>query len=133
MTKIRLPSDSDDVNSSGLSRKNIITSVDRCLERLQTDYIDLLQLDGFDANVSISETVRHLDDLVRSGKISHFGVCDFKGYQLQKVVDVTRSQNMHKCVACSSEYNLLTRGSEFEVMEVCRNERIGFFAYSPLK
>jgi aryl-alcohol dehydrogenase-like predicted oxidoreductase len=93
----------------------------------------LLQLEGFDPNVSLSETVRHLDDLVSARKIAHFGVCDFKGWQLQKIIDVTRFQNTHKCVAASGEYSLLTRGCEMEVCEVCRNEDLAFFGYAPLK
>ena len=125
--------DPDNVNSGGFSRNNLIHSIDQSLERLQTNYIDLLQLDGLDGNTSIAETIRNLDELVTARKIAHFGVCNFKGWQLQKVIDITRQLNTHKCVAATGEYNLLTRGCELEVCEVCRNEGMAFFGYAPLK
>jgi aryl-alcohol dehydrogenase-like predicted oxidoreductase len=133
ITKVRLPTDPTNVNSGGASRNNLIHSVDESLERLQTNYIDILQLEGYDLSASISETVRHLDDLVTARKIAYFGVSDFKGWQLQKMIDVTRQMNTHKCVVASGEYNLLTRGCELEVCEVCRNEDLAFFGYAPLK
>lgn len=133
ITKIRLPTDIHNINSGGLSRGNIFNAVCQSLKRLQTDYVDLLLLDGWDSTVNIRETVRDLDDLVKSERIRYFGVCDFKGWQLQKLIDCSKILNLHECVCYSGEYNLLTRGVEWEVAEICRNERIGFFAYSPLK
>lgn len=133
ITKIRLPTSINNINSGGLSRNNIFNAICHSLKRLQTDYVDLLLLDGWDSTVDIQETVRHLDELVRSERIRYFGVCDFKGWQLQKLIDCSKILNLHECVCYSGEYNLLTRGVEWEVAEICRNERIGFFAYSPLK
>jgi aryl-alcohol dehydrogenase-like predicted oxidoreductase len=85
-----MPTDPTNLNSAGLSRHNIIFAVQQSLERLQTDYIDLLQLDGWDANVSVTDTVRHLNDLIRSQKVNYFGVCDFKGWQFQKFIDTCK-------------------------------------------
>lgn len=133
ISKCRLPVDEENINSGGLSRNNIFNSVLHSLRRLKTSYIDLFLLDGWDETVNVYETVRHMDDLVKSGKIRYFGLCDLKGWQLQKFLDISRQLNLHKCVCYEGEYNLLTRGCDWEVAEVCQNEKIGFLAYSPLK
>jgi aryl-alcohol dehydrogenase-like predicted oxidoreductase len=133
ITKVRMPIDVNNINSTGLSRNHIVDSVNWSLKRLQTDYIDMLVLHGWDNSVSFSETVRNIDDLVRIGQVRYVGVCDFKGWQLQRFIDSAKLLNLHKCVCYMGEYNLLTRGCELEVLDVCKKERIGFIAYSPLK
>lgn len=133
ITKVRMPLDIDNINSVGLSRGHLIDSIENSLKRLQTDTIDMLVLNGWDPTVSFHETVRHLDEMVKCEKIRYIGVCDMKGWQLQKFIDAAKLLNMHKCVCYMGEYNLLTRGCELEVIDVCKNERIGFIAYSPLK
>jgi 1-deoxyxylulose-5-phosphate synthase len=85
-----MPTDPSDINSGGLSRKNIINSVNNCLKRLQTDYIDLLLLNGWDETVSFMETTQNLNDLIRSNKIRYYGACDLKAWQMQKFVDSSR-------------------------------------------
>ncbi len=90
-TKVRMPTnDTTDPNSCGLSRHNLINSVNESLKRLQCDYIDLLQIDGWDTSVSTFDLVRHLDDLVRSDKVRYIGCCDLKGWQLQKLIDYAK-------------------------------------------
>lgn len=131
--KVRMPLDPTDVNSGGLSRAHILDTVRRSLKHLRTDYIDMFMLNGWDPTVSVHETVRHLNELIENGLVRYIGVCDFKGWQLQKFIDAARMMNMHKCVCYMGEYNLLTRGLEWEVIDVCRTERIGFFAYAPFK
>jgi aryl-alcohol dehydrogenase-like predicted oxidoreductase len=133
ITKVRMPIDPENINSVGLSRSHLLDSVNASLERLQTDWIDMVALNGWDNTVSFGETVKNLDDLIRSGKIRYVGVCDFKGWQLQKFIDAAKINNLHRCVCYLGEYNLLTRGCELEVLDVCRQERVGFIAYSPLK
>lgn len=133
ITKVRMPTDPTDVNSGGLSRAHIYNSVKQSLKNLRTDYVDMLMLNGWDPTVSVHETVRHVNELIEAGLIRYVGVCDFKGWQLQKFIDASRMMNMHKCVCYMGEYNLLTRGLEWEVIDVCRTERIGFFAYAPFK
>lgn len=85
-----MPVDPDNINSGGLSRSHIIDSVKCSLKRLKTNYIDMLMLNGWDPTVSIHETVRNLDELVRNGFVRYIGVCDFKGWQLQKFIDSSR-------------------------------------------
>lgn len=130
---VRMPTDPTDINSLGLSRAHILNTVRTSLKNLRTDYIDMLMLNGWDPTVSVHETVRNLNELVENGLVRYIGVCDFKGWQLQKFIDAARMLNMHKCVCYMGEYNLLTRGLEWEVVDVCRTERIGFFAYAPFK
>lgn len=133
ITKVRMPMDINNINSVGLSRGHLIDSVKKSCERLQTDTIDMLMLNGWDPTVSFHDTVRHLDDLIKCEKIRYVGVCDMKGWQLQKFIDAAKELDLHRCVCYMGEYNLLTRGCELEVIDVCKNERIGFIAYSPLK
>lgn len=90
VTKVRMPVDPDNINSGGLSRANIMDSIRQSLKRLRTDYVDMLMLNGWDPTVSVHETVRHLDELVRLGWVRYIGVCDFKGWQLQKFMDAAR-------------------------------------------
>lgn len=90
ITKVRMPIDPENINSVGLSRSHLLDSVNGSLERLQTDWIDMLALNGWDNTVSFGETVKNLDDLIRSGKIRYVGVCDFKGWQLQKFIDAAK-------------------------------------------
>ena len=85
-----MPTDAENINSGGLSRTHIFNSVKNSLKRLQTDYIDLFILNGFDPTVNLYETVRHLDDLVQHDHIRYVGVCDFKGWQLQKFIDASK-------------------------------------------
>lgn len=90
ITKVRMPMSPDNINSGGLSRSHIYESVNESLKRLQTNTIDLLLLNGWDPTVNIYETVRHLDELVKHDKVRYIGVCDFKGWQLQKFIDAAK-------------------------------------------
>jgi len=133
ITKIRLPTDSNNVNAVGLGRNHVIQSVESCLRRLQTNYIDLLQIEGWDYSVDVKEIVRICDELLMSGKIRNMGLCDFKGWQLQRMIDTSTLLNKHKFACFQGEYNLLSRGCEMEVVDVCLNHNLGFIAYSPFK
>ena len=94
ITKVGLPSgesnEKGNINSYGISRMNLFNSVESSLQRLQTSYIDLLQLNVWDPSVNVYDVVRDLDDLISSGKIRYFGVSSFKGWQLQKILDASR-------------------------------------------
>ncbi|VDI65996.1 Hypothetical predicted protein [Mytilus galloprovincialis] len=120
-------------NSVGLSRRHIIKSCEDSLERLQTDYIDLYQTHLWDDATPIEETMRTLDDLVRCGKVRYIGACNLVGWQMQKVVDLTKYMGLTPLISLQQQYNLLTRHSEFEEFQVCKNEGLGVLPWSPLK
>jgi aryl-alcohol dehydrogenase-like predicted oxidoreductase len=94
ISKVGLPDcdgiKNEDINSYGLSKMNLINSLENILERLQTKYIDLLQIQAWDPSVNVYDVVRDLDELIKKGKIRYFGVSNFKGWQLQKILDASR-------------------------------------------
>ena len=90
MTKARLPTDFDDVNAVGLSRNHLFSAVEHSLKRLNTHYIDVFQIHGWDEATNIVDTLRTLNDLVRHGKIRHIGCVDLKGWQVQTVQDYAK-------------------------------------------
>ncbi|XP_006823633.1 1-deoxyxylulose-5-phosphate synthase YajO-like [Saccoglossus kowalevskii] len=132
-TKARMAMNFDDPNGIGLSRKHILWTVEESLKRLQTDYIDLYQMHIWDAATPIEESLRTMDDLVRSGKVRYVGVSNFTGWQLQKTADVCKYMGLQKVVSLQAQYSLLVRGLEYELVDVCKNEGIGILPWSPLK
>jgi aryl-alcohol dehydrogenase-like predicted oxidoreductase len=120
-------------NREGLSRKHILAAVDASLRRLDTEYIDLYQLHGWDDGAPLAETLSTLDGLVRAGKIRYVGVSNFCGWQLQKTVDLARAGGWEAPVALQLMYNLLDREGEWELLPVCRNEGLGVLTWSSLR
>ncbi len=131
-TKVRYPM-GEGPNETGLSRKHIMTGVERSLERLNTDYIDLYQIHGWDPLTSLSEVMRTLNDLVRQGVVHHIGASNVKGRQLQKAIDLARAHDWEPFVCLQPQYNLLSRATEYELLDVCRDEGLGVIPWSPLR
>lgn len=132
-TKVRFPVDFSSLNDVGLSRRSIIKACDDSLKRLQTDYIDLFQAHMWDNATPIEETLRAFDDLVKCGKIRYYGFCNVCGWQMQKIVETTKTLNLNPCVTLQQQYSLLRRDSELEAFMVCENEGLGVLPWSPLK
>ena len=131
-TKVRFPM-GEGPNEIGLSRKHIMAGVEASLTRLGTDYIDLYQVHAWDPLTPLEETLRTLDDLVRSGVVRYIGASNFKGWQLQKALDVSRQHDWAEFVCLQPQYNLLSRATEWELLDVCRNEALGVIPWSPLR
>jgi len=131
-TKVRYPM-GETPNATGLSRKHILSGITASLRRLQTDYIDLYQIHGWDPLTPIEETLRTLDDLVRRGLVRQIGVSNVTGAQLQHALDLSRHLGLESFVSLQPQYNLLTRATEYELLEVCRSEQIGVIPWSPLR
>ncbi|KAL5005252.1 hypothetical protein ScPMuIL_018708 [Solemya velum] len=131
-SKVRFTTDQTDPNKEGLSRRHIMASIDRSLDNLKTNYLDLYQTHMWDPAVPIIETLRALNDLVRINKIRYFGCSNVKGWQLQKIVDTCKEIGMSPPISLQQQYSLLSRYSELEEFEVCANEGIGILPYSPL-
>ncbi|XP_066274331.1 1-deoxyxylulose-5-phosphate synthase YajO-like isoform X1 [Branchiostoma lanceolatum] len=121
------------INRVGLSRHHIMQSIDDSLRRLRTDYVDLYQIHNWDKAVPIKETLSALNDLVRAGKVRYLGASNVTGWQLQKIVDLSKSMGLNKWISLQANYNLLSRGIEWELTDVCREEGIGIIPWSPLK
>ena len=130
-TKVFFPM-GDGQNDRGASRAHIMAAVEASLRRLGTDYIDLYQVHCFDSRTPLEETLSTLDRLVTSGKIRYAGVSNFTGWQLQKAVDLCRQMGWAGPVSLQPMYNLLCRSTEWELLEVCRNEGLGVLCWSPL-
>jgi aryl-alcohol dehydrogenase-like predicted oxidoreductase len=123
---------SDGPNDRGLSRKHVFESVAGSLERLRTDYLDLFQCHRYDADTPLEETVRALEDLVRQGKILHWGVSVWTGAQISEALDLARAAGGYGPVSNQPPYSLLERGIEAEVLPVCRRHGVGQIVFSPL-
>ena len=119
-------------NDAGLSRKHIQQSVEESLRRLGTDVIDLYQLHCFDRMTPLDETMRVVDDLVRTGKVRYLGLSNFAPSQLQKAIMLSRQFAGAPVAALQLEYSLLVRSPEWELLPQCREEGVGTLAWSPL-
>jgi aryl-alcohol dehydrogenase-like predicted oxidoreductase len=119
-------------NDVGLSRVSLTRALEASLRRLGVDTVDLYQAHAWDPLAPIEETLRFFDDAVRAGKIQYVGVSNFIGWQLQKAALLTRHLGLAPVVTLQPQYNLLQRGVELELSQVCVNERIGILPWSPL-
>lgn len=116
----------------GNSRKHILDAVDGSLRRLGTDYIDLYQLHGPDPKTPIDETLRALDDLVRSGKVRYIGCSNFLAYQVARAIGRSEVLGTARFDSVQPRYNLLFREIERELLPLCGQEGIGVIPYNPL-
>jgi aryl-alcohol dehydrogenase-like predicted oxidoreductase len=116
----------------GLSRKYLIEAVEASLRRLDTDYIDLFQVHFPDPNTPIEETLRTLDDLVRSGKVRYIGHCNFFGWQAVEADWIARTEHLTRFISAQNEYNLLQRNIETELAPACLQYGLGMLPYFPL-
>ena len=121
-----------DVNNVGLSRQHIFSSVEQSLQRLQTDYIDLYQVHGWDILTPIEETLRALDDLVRQGKVRYIGCSNWSARHLMKAVCLSRANRWAEFISLQAYYSLVGRDLEHELLPLCREEGLGILPWSPL-
>ena len=117
---------------AGNSRKHIMSAVDASLRRLQTDYIDLYQLHGYDPATPIDETLGALDDLVHQGKVRYIGCSNFLTYQLVRAVGRTETLRLARMDCVQPRYNLLFRQIEREMLPFCGEEGVGVIPYNPI-
>jgi aryl-alcohol dehydrogenase-like predicted oxidoreductase len=122
----------DGPNDVGASRHHLVTGVERALKRLNTDYIDLLQLHHFDAMTPVESVMRTLDDLVRDGKLRYVGASNFSGWQLMKSQAIADRFGYTRFVANQTYYSLIGRDYEWELMPLGLDQGIGALVWSPL-
>lgn len=119
-------------NFMGLSRTAIIYQVEGCLRRLDTDYIDILQIHRFDPATPIEETMQALNDLVRSGKVRYIGASSMFTYQFAMMQACAEKNGWAKFVSMQCQYSLLYREEEREMIKYCEHTGVGIIPYSPL-
>jgi aryl-alcohol dehydrogenase-like predicted oxidoreductase len=130
-TKTSLPM-GDGPNDAGSSRARLIRAVDDALRRLDTDYVDLLQLHAFDAGTPIEDVLLTLDSLIRAGKIRYIGVSNFSGWQVMKSLALADRYGWPRYVAHQVYYSLVGRDYEWELMPLGADQGVGALVWSPL-
>src|SRR5258708_27872715 len=130
-TKVRLPM-GENFNRSGATRVNIMREVEGSLSRLQTDYIDLYQVHGWDSNTPLEETLRTLDDLVRQGKVRYIGLSNLLSWQAATAIMLQDRLGLEKYVTAQMYYSLVGRGLEYEFQSFAEYHDIGILVWSPL-
>lgn len=122
----------DGPNDYGASRYHIMNGVEASLRRLQTDHIDLYQMHRWDETTPIAETMRTLDDLIRSGKVRYIGASQYASWQLAEANLLAELRGWSPFVTIQSHYHMLERDVEKEVLPYCRAHEVGFIPYFPL-
>jgi len=124
---------SDDVNDRGLSRKHIMESVNKSLQRIGTDYLDIYYCHRYDPETPLEEVVRAMDDLVHQGKVLYWGTSEWTGAQIAEAVGLARQYNLYRPQVEQSGYNLTRRRRvEQEIIPAVRAHGIGLTTFSPL-
>lgn len=119
-------------NSWGASRYQMMQAIDLSLRRLQSDHVDLYYCHRWDDSTPIEETLRGLDDLIRMGKVRYIGASHYASWQLAHANLLAELKGWTPFVVLQSEYNMLKRGVEREMLPYCRAHKVGFVPYYPL-
>lgn len=130
-TKVHFPMH-DGPNSIGLSRKTIMSEIDKSLKRLDTDYVDLYITHRWDYNTPIEETMEALHDVVKAGKARYIGASAMYAWQFLKANHIAEKNGWTKFVSMQNHLNLMYREEEREMLPLCKVEKIAVTPYSPL-
>jgi aryl-alcohol dehydrogenase-like predicted oxidoreductase len=131
-TKFTFNGEPGNPNAGGNGRKNIYRALEGSLKRLQTDYIDLYWLHVWDTVTPAEEVVSTLNDLVRQGKIRHFGFSDTPAWYVARAQTIAEMQGKERLIALQLEYSLVERNIEGEHIPVAQELGIGILPWSPL-
>jgi aryl-alcohol dehydrogenase-like predicted oxidoreductase len=123
---------SEGVNDVGLTRHQIMSSVEASLKRLNTDYIDLYQIHGYDPVTPLEETMRALNDLVQQGKVRYIGASNLAAWQLMKALAISDHHGWSRFVSTQSYYTIAGRDLEREVIPLVQDQGVGVLVWSPL-
>lgn len=131
-SKVYFPTNEDDPNARGLSRKHIMHAIDNTLRRLGTDYVDLYQIHRWDYTTPIEETLEALHDVVKAGKARYIGASSMYAWQFAKALHLQDANGWTRFVSMQNLYNLLYREEEREMIPLCEDEGVGLIPWSPL-
>ncbi len=131
-TKVRLPMSDTNFNFSGATRVNIMRGIESSLKRLQTDYVDLYQVHGWDSNTPLEETLRTLDDLVRQGKVRHIGLSNYMAWQAATALGLQTQLGLEKFVTAQMYYGLVGRDLEHDWLPFAEYSGMGILVWSTL-
>jgi aryl-alcohol dehydrogenase-like predicted oxidoreductase len=120
------------VNEGHYSHSWMLREIEASLQRLQTDYVDILYMHLDHNGMNLEEPLRALDAMLRAGKIRYWGVSNFRGWRIAEAVHLARQLGMPAPVVCQPYYNLLNRQPEVEVLPACAHYGIGITPYSPV-
>lgn len=121
----------EDVNARGTSRRHVTRAVEASLKRLQTDRVEVLFLHHYDKRTPLEESVRALEDLVRSGKVLYPAVSNWSAWQTQRAVDIQERNEWARLQVIQPMYNLVKRQAEVELLPMAQANGIGVIPYSP--
>jgi aryl-alcohol dehydrogenase-like predicted oxidoreductase len=130
-TKVFNPMSSDP-NDRGLSRKHIMRSIDKSLQRLKTDHVDLYQTHRWDYKTPIEETMEALHDVVKSGKALYIGASSMYAWQFAKALYTSSLHGWTRFISMQPHYNLIYREEEREMFPLCADQKIAVIPWSPL-
>jgi aryl-alcohol dehydrogenase-like predicted oxidoreductase len=119
-------------NDTGASRLHLMRALEGSLQRLGTDYVDIYYLHAPDEDTPIEETLRAMDDMVRSGKVRYIGCSNFRAWRLCEALWVSDRRNLHRFACVQPLYNIVNRDIEVELLPLCKEYGIGVVSYSPL-
>lgn len=130
-TKVANPG-SEQPNDRGLSRRWVSLAVERSLQRLGTDWIDLYWMHRDDETTPAEEILSTMARLIEAGKIRYYGVSNFRAWRVARLVETARRMGVPPPIACQPPYSAMTRGIEDELLPCCAHYGVGVVSYSPL-
>jgi len=131
-TKVRMAMRQGRPNGGGLSRKEILSEIDKSLKRLQLDYVDLYQIHRLDPETSMEEIMEALHDVVKSGKARYIGASTMYAWEFERMQNIAEKNGWTKFVSMQNHYNLIYREEEREMIPLCKDPKIALIPWSPL-